>query len=64
VVKRPRDGHKFFNTQHCGLSSGAWLKWRSGGATRGKGRQLDGKVGEWVCGEPTPPRFVAPARVD
>jgi hypothetical protein len=29
-----------------GLNVGAWLKWRLGGATRGKGRQLVGKVGE------------------
>jgi hypothetical protein len=32
--------------QNCGLSSGAWLKWRPGGATREKGRQLVGKVRE------------------
>jgi hypothetical protein len=31
--------------QNYGLSSGAWLKWRPGGAIRGKGRQLVGKVG-------------------
>jgi hypothetical protein len=47
-------GSQKFN---CGLSSGAWLKWRPGGATRGKGRQLVRKVGEWVCGEPAPPRL-------
>jgi hypothetical protein len=57
VVERPRGGHRFFITQHCGLSSGAWLNWIPGGVTRGKGRQLDGKVGEWVCGEPAPPRL-------
>jgi hypothetical protein len=34
-----------------------WLKWRPGGATRGKGRQLVGKVGEWVCGKPAPSRL-------
>jgi hypothetical protein len=34
-----------------------WLKWRPGGATRGKGRQLVGKVGEWVCGKSAPPRL-------
>jgi hypothetical protein len=43
--------------QNCGLSSGVWLKWRPGGTTRGNGRQLVGKVGEWVCGEPAPPRL-------
>jgi hypothetical protein len=39
--------------QNCGLSSGTRLKWRSGGTTRGKGRQLVGKVGEWVYSKPT-----------
>jgi hypothetical protein len=34
-----------------------WLKWGPGGATRGKGRQLVGKVGEWVRGKPAPPRL-------
>jgi hypothetical protein len=55
VVERPRGGHRFSKIQNRGLSSGAWLNWRPGGATRGKGRQLLGKVGEWVCGEPVPP---------
>jgi hypothetical protein len=32
------------------LMAETWLKWRPGGATRGKGRQLVGKVEEWVCG--------------
>jgi hypothetical protein len=39
------------------LMAGTWLKWRLGGATRGKGRQQVGKVGEWVCGKPAPPRL-------
>jgi hypothetical protein len=39
------------------LMAGTWLKWRPGGATRGKWRQLVGKVGEWVCGELAPPRL-------
>jgi hypothetical protein len=39
------------------LIAGTWLKWRLGGATRGKGRQLAGKVGEWVCGKSAPPRL-------
>jgi hypothetical protein len=43
--------------QNCGLSSGTRLKWRPDGAIRGKGRQVVGKVGEWVCGEPTHPRL-------
>jgi hypothetical protein len=47
-------GSKKFN---CGLSSGAWLKWTPGGATRGKGRQLVGKVGEWIYGELAPSRL-------
>ncbi len=29
------------------LMAGTWLKWRPGGAIRGKWRQLVGKVGEW-----------------
>jgi hypothetical protein len=57
VVERPHDGHRFFKTQHPGLITETWLKWRPGGATRGKGRQLVGKVGEWVCGKPAPPKL-------
>jgi hypothetical protein len=57
VVERLRGGHSVSKIQNYDLSSGAWLKWRPGGATRGKGRQLVGKVGEWVCGEPAPPRL-------
>jgi hypothetical protein len=34
-----------------------WLKWRPGGAIRGKWGQLVGKVGEWVRGKPAPPRL-------
>jgi hypothetical protein len=34
-----------------------WLKWRPDGAVRGKWGQLVGKVGEWVCGKPAPPRL-------
>jgi hypothetical protein len=44
-------------TQHFGLLAKIWLKWRSDGATRGKGRQLVGKVREWVCGKPAPSRL-------
>jgi hypothetical protein len=44
-------------TQHFGLLAKNWLKWRPGGATRGKWGQLVGKVGEWVCGKPAPPRL-------
>jgi hypothetical protein len=47
--------------QNCGLSSGTRLKWRPGGATRGKGRQLVGKVREWVCGKQTPLRLYPPS---
>jgi hypothetical protein len=39
------------------LMAGTWLKWRPGGATRGKRRWLVGKVGDWVCGEPAPLRL-------
>jgi hypothetical protein len=39
------------------LNSKLWLNCRPGGAIRGKRRQLVGKVGEWVCGKPTPPRL-------
>jgi hypothetical protein len=39
------------------LITGTWLKWRSGGAFRGKRRQLVRKVEEWVCGKPAPPRL-------
>jgi hypothetical protein len=57
VVERPCGGHRFFKTQNFGLVVKTWLNWRPGGATRGKGRQLVGKVGEWVCGKPAPPRL-------
>jgi hypothetical protein len=40
-----------------GLVNGTRLKWRQGGALRGKWRQLVGKVGEWVCVKPVPPRL-------
>jgi hypothetical protein len=39
------------------LIAETWLKWRPSGAFRGKRRQLVGKVGEWVCGKPAPPRL-------
>jgi hypothetical protein len=39
------------------LMARTWLKWRPGGANRGKGRQLVGKVGEWVCGKLAPLRL-------
>jgi hypothetical protein len=41
-------------TQHFGLWAKTWLNWRPGRATRGKGRQPVGRVGEWVCGKPAP----------
>jgi hypothetical protein len=47
-------------TQHCGLLAKIWLKWRPGGANRGKWGQLVRKGGEWVCGKPTPPRLYPP----
>jgi hypothetical protein len=33
------------------LIARTWLKWRPGGAFRGKWRQLVGKVREWICGK-------------
>jgi hypothetical protein len=39
------------------LIAGARLSWRPGEAIRGKRRQLVGKVGEWICGKPAPPRL-------
>jgi hypothetical protein len=44
-------------TKHFGLLAKIWLKWRPGGAIRGKWGQLVGKVGEWVCGKLAPPRL-------
>jgi hypothetical protein len=44
-------------TQHFGLLAKTWLKWRPGGAIRGKWGQLVGKVGVWVYGKPAPPRL-------
>jgi hypothetical protein len=46
-----------FKTQHFGLLAKTWLKWRSGRAIRRKWGQLVGKVGEWVCDKPVPPRL-------
>jgi hypothetical protein len=40
-----------------GLNAGTRLNWRPGEATRGKERQLVGKVEGWVCGKPAPPRL-------
>jgi hypothetical protein len=57
VVERPRGGHRLFKTQYFGLVVKTWLKWRLGGAIRGKWRQLVGKVREWECGKPVPPRL-------
>jgi hypothetical protein len=44
-------------TKHFGLLAKTWLKWRPGGAIRGKWGQLVGKVGEWVCDKLAPPRL-------
>jgi hypothetical protein len=44
-------------TQHYGLLAKIWLKWRPGEAIRRKWGQLVGKVGEWVCDKPAPPRL-------
>jgi hypothetical protein len=60
VIKIPRDGHKFSKTQHFSLLTKTWLKWRPGGAIRGKWGQLVGKVEEWICGKPAPPRLYPP----
>jgi hypothetical protein len=42
------------------LMTETWLKWRPGGATRGKERQLIGKVVKWVCGKPAPIKLQPP----
>jgi hypothetical protein len=47
VVERPRGGHRFCKNLTPWSLAKIWLQWRPGGATRGKGRQLVGKVGEW-----------------
>jgi hypothetical protein len=47
----------YLKTQHFGLFAKIWLKWRPGGATRGKWEQLVGKVEELVCGKPAPLRL-------
>jgi hypothetical protein len=44
-------------TQHFGLLAKTWLKGRLGGAIKEKWGQLVGKVEEWVCGKPAPPRL-------
>jgi hypothetical protein len=60
VVKRPRGSHRFLKNSTLWSLAKIWLKWRPGGATRGKWGQLVGKVGEWVCGKPAPPRLYPP----
>jgi hypothetical protein len=42
---------------NLGLIAGTQLKWRPDGAIREKWGQLVGKVGEWACGKPAPPRL-------
>jgi hypothetical protein len=49
-------------TQHFGLIARTWLKWRPGGATRRKGRQLVGKVRECVCEKSAPPRLASASK--
>jgi hypothetical protein len=44
-------------TQRFDLLAKIWLKWRPGGATRGKWGQLVGKGGEWICGKPASSRL-------
>jgi hypothetical protein len=57
VVERPRGGHRFFKTQNFGLVDKIWLNWRPSEAIRRKQRQVVGKVGEWIRGNPAPPRL-------
>jgi hypothetical protein len=57
VVERSRDSRRICYYSHIGIVDKTWLKWRPGGAIRGKWRQLVGKVGKWVCGKPAPPRL-------
>jgi hypothetical protein len=47
----------FFKTRCFALITETWLNWRPGGTIRGKWRWLVGKVGEWICGKPAPPRL-------
>jgi hypothetical protein len=47
----------FFKTSALWSLAKIWLKWRPGRAIRGKWEQLAGKVREWVCGKPVPPRL-------
>jgi hypothetical protein len=42
---------------NLGLIAGTQLKWRPDGAIREKWGRLVGKVGEWACGKPAPPRL-------
>jgi hypothetical protein len=44
-------------TKHLSLLAKIWLKWRPDVTIRRKWGQLVGKVGEWVCGKPAPPRL-------
>jgi hypothetical protein len=60
VVERPRGNHMFSKNSTPWSLAKVWLKWRSGGTTRGKGRQPVGKVGEWICDELAPPRLYLP----
>jgi hypothetical protein len=57
VVERQCDGRRLTYYSHFGLVAKTRLKWRPGGATRRKGRQLVGKVGEWVCGKLAPSKL-------
>jgi hypothetical protein len=57
VVERPRGGHRFFKAQNFSLVVKAWLNWRLGGTLSEKWRQLVGKIREWVCDKPTPPKL-------
>jgi hypothetical protein len=57
VAERSCGDHRFSKIKNFGLNAGTWLKWRPGGALGGKWGQLVGKVGEWACAKPAPPRL-------
>jgi hypothetical protein len=39
----------YFNIERFALVDKTWLNWKSGGALRGKWRQVIGKVREWYA---------------
>jgi hypothetical protein len=62
VVKRPRDGHRFFKTQHFGLIAGTWLNRDWAGPLGERRDSWSGKSqsGTWKAGTS---KVIAPACV-